>query len=367
MTPVQADRAREQRTRFTGPAFLVQVGLLLALIVTPLLVPSFRVMDVLAKIMIFTVAVASFDLILGYTGQLSLGHAMFFGFGAYSLALVSYHSQSPQLYHIPLAAGIAIALSVVSALVIAFFSLRVKAIFFAMMTLALAEFAHILAVQWYDLTLAGDGVSFKLPGIFSVGWSAGDLFGTEINGRLATYYFILTASLLLFVGLLRFVRSPVGRVLKGIRDNKQRAVALGFRTFRYETFSIVFGSTVASLAGLLFAMWLRYVNPDSVMSLALMLNILLMVIIGGMGTMYGAIIGAAFLQIAETWLPDMQKLAVVFFPTSEIAQRLAERWILYFGILFVLVVYFFPNGFVGAARNIIRRRKASRELRIPGT
>ncbi len=358
LTPVQAERASWQRTRFTGPVFLMQMSLLLALTLIPLLIPSFRVTDVLAKIMIFTVAVASFDLILGYTGQLSLGHAMFFGFGAYSLALVTYHSGLPKLYHIPVAAGIAVALSVVLALIIAFFSLRVKAIFFAMMTLALAEFAHILAVQWYDLTLAGDGVSFKLPGIFSVGWSAGDLLGVEINGRLVTYYFIMIASVLLFVGLVRFVRSPVGRVLKSIRDNKQRAVALGFRTFRYETLSIVFGSAVASLAGLLFAMWLRYVNPDSVMSLALMLNILLMVIIGGMGTMYGAIIGAAFLQIAETWLPDLQKLAVAFFPTSEIVQRLAERWILYFGILFVLVVYFFPNGFVGTARNIIKRRKA---------
>jgi branched-chain amino acid transport system permease protein len=90
-----------------------------------------------------------------------------------------------------------------------------------------------------------------------------------------------------------------------------------------------------------------------------MLNILLMVIIGGLGTMYGAIIGAAFLQIAETWLPDLQKLAVTFFPTSEIAQRLAERWILYFGILFVLVVYFFPKGFVGTARDLIKQYKTA--------
>lgn len=361
LTPVQAERSREQRTWFRSWAFLVQVLLLLALILIPLVIPSFRVLDVLAKIIILTVAVASFDLILGYTGHLSLGHAMFFGFGAYSLALVIYHSGSPQLYHIPIAAGIAIALSVVLALIIAFFSLRVKAIFFAMVTLALAEFAHILAIQWYDLTLAGDGVSFKLPGIFSVSWSAGKFLGVEINGRLVTYYFILIVSVLLFAGLLRFVRSPVGRVLKSIRDNRQRAVALGFRTFRYETFSVVFGSTVASLAGILFAMWLRYVNPGSVMSLDLMLNILLMVIIGGLGTMYGAIIGAAFLQIAQTWLPDLQKLAVAFFPTSEIAQRLAERWILYFGILFVLVVYFFPKGFVGTARQLIKQYKTAKK------
>ena len=360
-TPVRIEREREQRTRFTRPTFLIQVLLVLGLAVTPLLVPSFRVMDVLAKVIILTVAVASFDLILGYTGQLSLGHAMFFGIGAYSLGLVIYHSGSPQWYHLVLAPVIAIGISVALAVVIAFFSLRVKAIFFAMMTLALAEFAHILAIQWYGLTLAEDGVSFKLPGVLSVAWSGGTVWGTEINGRLLTYYLILVVAVLLFIGLLRFVRSPVGRVLQSIRENEPRSIALGFRTFRYQTFSIVFGSSVASLAGVLFALWLRYVNPESVMSTPLMLNILLMVIIGGMGTLYGSFIGAAFLQTAEAWLPDLQKLAVALVPGNQIVQRLAERWILYFGIMFVLVVFFFPKGFVGTARDMIKRKPSAGE------
>jgi branched-chain amino acid transport system permease protein len=354
-TPVQKDRAAWQRDRFRSNSLVFQLLLVLALILAPFLVPSFRVMDVLAKIMIFTIAVASFDLILGYTGQLSLGHAMFFGIGAYSLGLVIYHSGAPHWYHILLAAGVAILISILVAVIIAFFSLRVKAIFFAMMTLALAEFAHILAIQWYGLTLAEDGVSFKLPGVFAVGWSGGELFGTEINGRLMVYYFILIAMVLLFIGLVRFVRSPVGRVLKSIRENEPRAIALGFRTFRYQTFAIVFGSAVASLAGILFAMWLRYVNPESVMATPIMLNILLMVIIGGLGTLYGSMIGAAFLQVAETWLPELQNVAQALLPDVEIVQRMAERWILYFGILFVLVVFFFPKGVVGTARDLIKR------------
>jgi branched-chain amino acid transport system permease protein len=355
-TPVQKDRAAWRRTRFRNTSVLLQLLVMVILTLAPLLVPSFRVMDVLAKVMIFTIAVASFDLILGYTGQLSLGHAMFFGIGAYSLALVIYHSAAPHWYHIVLAAGVAIAISVVLAVVIAFFSLRVKAIFFAMMTLALAEFAHILAIQWYDLTLAEDGVSFKLPGVFAVGWSGGKIFGTDINGRLMVYYFILITMVLLFVGLIRFVRSPVGRVLKSIRENEPRSIALGFRTFRYQTFAIVFGSAVASLAGILFAMWLRYVNPESVMATPVMLNILLMVIIGGLGTMYGSMIGAAFLQVAEAWLPELQNVAQAVLPDVQIIQRLAERWILYFGILFVLIVFFFPKGVVGTARELMKKR-----------
>jgi len=114
---------------------------------------------------------------------------------------------------------------------------------------------------------------------------------------------------------------------------------------------------VASLAGVLFAMWLGYVNPTSVLGIPVMLNVLLMVIIGGMGTLYGSIMGAAFIQVAEAWLPDLQKLAMLLLPGVEMAQRLAERWILYFGILFILVVIFFPKGIVGTARDVIARRK----------
>jgi branched-chain amino acid transport system permease protein len=360
-TPVQLDRFNAGKNKYRGLSFWVQMALVAGLAVAPLILPSFRAMDVLAKVMIFTVVVASFDLILGYTGQLSLGHAMFFGIGAYSVALVIYHAGSPHWYHLILAAGIAILISVVLAVIIAFFSLRVKAIFFAMMTLALAEFTHILAIQWYDLTMAEDGVSFKLPGILSVNWQGGTFFNTEINGRLITYYLILVVSVLLFVGLLRFVHSPVGRVLQSIRENEPRSIALGFRTFRYQTLSVVFGSVVASIGGMLFALWLRYVNPESVLATPIMLNILLMVIIGGLGTLYGSIVGAAFLQVAEAWLPGIQKVAVTVFPKVDWIQRLAERWILYFGILFVLVVFFFPKGFVGTARDMIRGGKKGRK------
>ncbi len=360
ISPVQQERLLEQRTRYTRPSFIVQVILVAVLLAVPWTFSSFRVIDLVAKIMIFAVFVASYDLLLGYSGLLSLGHSMFFGIGAYSLALVIYHWGPPTMVHIILAAGVALGLSISMALVIAFFSLRVKAIFFAMMTLALAEFADILAVQWYDLTRAEDGVSFKLPGIFNVDWSAPRLFGMEVNGRLMTYYFILIVSVLLFIGLLRFVRSPVGRVLKAVRDNEPRATALGYHTFRYQVLAIVFSSSIASLTGILYAMWLCYVNPGSVLSLPIMLNVLLMVIIGGLGTMYGSIVGAAFIKIAETWLPDLQKVARSLLPHVEIAQRLAERWILYFGILFILVVFFFPKGFVGTAREIIKRRQGRR-------
>ena len=357
LTPVQQYRLNQARTRFTRPSFLIQLALLACLLATPIVVPSFRVMDVVAKIMIFSVVVASFDLILGYTGILSFAHGMFFGLGAYSVALLVYHSGQPAWHHLPLAVLIALGLSVGVALLISFFSLRIKAIFFAFMTLALAEFGHILGYQWSDLTMGEDGISFDLPGFFNVNWSGGTILGAELNGRLVTYYLILVVSVLLFLGLVRFVRSPLGRVLKSIRSNEPRAVALGYKTFHYQTFGIVFGSAVSALAGILFAMWLGYVNPDSVLGTALTLNILLMCVIGGLGTLYGGIIGAAFITITQAWLPDLQKLVAAVFPNFEILQRMAERWIFYFGILFILVVFFFPKGIIGTMRDSARQKR----------
>lgn len=358
LSPVHLDYMQEQRTRFVSPTFLLQIALAASLLAGPLLVPSFQVMDVMAKIMIFTVVAASYDLILGYTGSLSLAHGMFFGMGAYALGLVCYHSGSPHWYHLILAAGIAIFLGIVFSLLISLFSLRVKAIFFAMVTLAIAEYAHILGIQWSELTLGEDGISFELPWIFHSDWSAGRFLLSEIDDRLMIYYLIFLSSLLLFMGLVRFVRSPLGRVLKSIRSNENRAVALGFKTFQYKTVAVVFGSTLSSIAGVLFAMWLRYVNPDSVLGLGLMVNVLLMVLIGGLGTLYGGIIGVAFIIVSENWLPGALKAAAGIFPPSEIITRLADRWHLYFGVLFILVIIFFPRGVVGTFRQVIARRKA---------
>jgi branched-chain amino acid transport system permease protein len=347
---------KEQNTT-NKPIAYMQTGLILLFAVMPFIFPSFKLMDVMAKIMIFTIVVASFDLLLGYTGILSFAHGMFFGIGAYSVALILYYSSTPEWYHIVIATIISLVISIALALIISFFSLRVKAIFFAMLTLALAEFAHILGVQWTSLTGGEDGISFSLPSIFNFNNSLGTVFNTQINGRLIVYYLILVCTVLLFAGLLRFIRSPLGRVLKSIRDNEQRTIALGYQTFSYQIYSIVFSSAIASLGGILFAMWLCYVNPDSVFHTAIMVNILLMVLIGGMGTLYGSMIGAAFLIITENWLPGLLKSIAALTPENIVVLKMADRWQLYFGILFVLVVIFFPKGVIGTIRSFLDKKR----------
>ena len=182
--------------------------------------------------------------------------------------------------------------------------------------------------------------------------------GVEITGKIITYYFILLSCTALFLAMLRFTHSPLGRVLQAIRDNAQRAEALGNKTFVYQSISITFGCIMAALIGGLYAMWMEYVNPESSLGvMTIMLDVLLMVIIGGMGTLYGGIIGAAFLKITQTFLPDLQHLAKDLFPGAPMLHNILERWLLLFGILFILVVIFFPKGVIGSVKDRLALKK----------
>ena len=357
MNPVQRFRLREKEDRFKSPYFFLRLLLLAFFIFTPFLFHSFEILDVVLKIIIFSALVASYDIILGYTGIVSLGHVMYFGIGAYlvgifvgKLGLISYG-------YLALAILIAVVISGILSVLIGFFSLRIRAIFFAMITLAFLEFISILASQLRSITGGEDGISFKLPHILAIDYSFGRFLGIEITGRIVSYYLILFICLILFLLMLRFVHSPVGRVLQSIRDNEQRSIALGYRTYLFQVIASSFASCVAAVTGGCFAMWVRYVSPDSSVSVSIMLDVLLMVIVGGMGTIYGGIFGAAFLMVTRAFLPKLQILITSLLPGVPIAIRLSERWLFYFGLLFILIVYFFPKGIVGTAQEIIFKRK----------
>jgi branched-chain amino acid transport system permease protein len=341
VTPVEEARRAEARRRWRRPAPYAWLAIVAAFAAVPL-VPSFQVVDLALKIAIFAALVASYDVLIGYTGIVSFGHAMFFGFGAYGLALAVGRSGEPTYGNLLLGLVAAVFVSAVVAVVIGAFSLRVKAIFFAMITLAFAEFALILAVQLSAFTGGEDGVSPTFPGVLA--------------SRTVAYYVVLAVALALFLLMTRFVRSPVGRVLQAIRDNELRAEALGFRTFVFQSVASSFGSVVATILGGCYAIWVGYVNPESVLGIHIMLDVLLMVIIGGIGTLYGGVIGAAFLLTAQTLLPGLRAVGA---SGSEWVQRLTERWPLYFGVLFILVVFFFPRGVIGTLRERAVRHRTS--------
>jgi branched-chain amino acid transport system permease protein len=223
-----------------------------------------------------------------------------------------------------------------------------------MITLAIASAFAILASQLSSFTGGEDGRTYRVPELLRPATRLidGSFFGVELTGRVVTYYLVLASSLILFLLLLRIVNSPFGRVLQAIRENEFRAEALGYRTVVYRTIATCIAAAMAAMAGAAMALWLRYTGPDTTLSLSIMIDILLMVVIGGMGTLYGAVLGATLFVLAQNYLQDLMARAAEATAALPLLPRLLhpDRWLLWLGLLFVLSVYFFPNGIVGSLR-----------------
>jgi branched-chain amino acid transport system permease protein len=338
------------RSRFLAAVLLV---LFVALALTPLIFPGAKALSVAAKILVFVVLVASFDLLLGYTGIVSFAHTMFFGIGAYGIAIASTR-MGPGWSAILVGLALALGLSFVLALLVGLFSLRVRAIFFSMITLAVAAAFQTLASQLSEITGGEDGLSFKMPQVLSPGWQVFEepVLGLNIDGRMVTYYLLFVVAVALFLAMLRIVNSPFGRVLQAIRENEFRAEAIGYRVVYFRTMSSILSALFATLAGAMLAIWLRYNGPDTSLSFEIMLDVLLIVVIGGMGTVYGAFLGAGIFVVAQSYLQDLLKLgseSVSAVPWLS-ALLSPDRWLLWLGLLFVLSVYYFPTGIVGRLR-----------------
>jgi branched-chain amino acid transport system permease protein len=340
---------------------LLLVACVLGLAFTPFLFPGTKALNVAAKIIVFIVLVASFDLLLGYTGIVSFAHTMFFGIGAYGVAIASARL-GPTWQALAIGVSLALVASLLLSLLIGLFSLRVKAIFFAMITLAVASAFLTLASQLSDFTGGEDGLTFKLPEALrpDTMYLDAPLFGAAIDGRLLSYYVLYFVALGLVLVMLRIVNSPFGRVLQAIRENDFRAEAIGYRTVVYRTLSNVLSALFATLAGCLLALWLRYNGPDTTLSFEIMLDVLLIVVIGGMGTIYGAVIGSVLFVLAQSYLQDLMKLGASAVEGVPVLSQLIspDRWLLWLGILFVLSVYHFPAGVVGRLRAVGQTRKA---------
>jgi branched-chain amino acid transport system permease protein len=332
---------------------VILLAILIGLAGAPFWFGGAQPINTAAKVCVFILLVASYDLLIGYTGVVSFAHTMFFGIGGYGVGLALYAwgaTWSAVLGGLALALLLGVAL----ALVVGLFSLRVRAIFYAMMTLAVASAFAVLASQLSGLTGGEDGRSFRVPELLRPGTKLLDapVFGVEVNGRLVAYYIVFISALALFLAMLRIVNSPFGRVLQAIRENDFRAEALGYRTVYYRTAANCLAAAIAVLAGALYALWLRYTGPDTTLSFTIMVDILLMVVIGGMGTLYGAAIGATLFVVAQNYLQKLMGAAAAATEGVPLLPRLLDpdRWLLWLGVLFVLSVYFFPTGVVGRLR-----------------
>ncbi len=335
------------RSRLLAALLLVTLAGLAA---APFVAGGARALHTAATICVFIVLVGSYDLLLGYTGIVSFAHTMFYGIGAYGVGLALAGIGATWGAACAGLAG-ALAVALLLALAIGLLSLRVRALFFAMITLAVASAFGVLASQLSGFTGGEDGRNFQVPALLRPDFHLVEfqVLGRSVDGRLVAYYLLFGACLALFLFLLRVVNSPFGRVLQAIRENDFRAEALGYRTVVYRTAANCVAALVATLAGALMALWLRYVGPRSVLGFEIMTDILLIVVIGGMGRMYGAVLGSVLFLVAQNYLqPAMGRAADALSGLPWLARALhPDRWMLWMGILFVSCVYYFPAGIVG--------------------
>ena len=313
----------------------VFLGLIvLVLVVFPFVSDSRTWTILLTQIFIFSILAMSYDILLGYTGIVSFGHAMFFGMGAYTTA-VMLKRMDPSIGVFIMSIGFGMLLAGLISFFIGLLTLRLKSHFFAMLTMAVSGLFLVLAEKWRTMTQGNDGFTFKAPEIF--------------KDRMMFYFVTLACLVLVYLLLRRFVNSPFGRVLVAVRENEQRTKSLGFNTLHYKVIASVVAGVIASLAGSLYAVSLRFVNT-SVLTLDITLDALLMTIIGGVGTLIGPIIGAGVIELAQHYLSGLAKDYPIF-----------ERWIIFFGIVYILAVIFFPRGIVGTFREKLWKRKVKKQ------
>ena len=286
---------------------------------------------------ILAILAVSYNLMFGFTGVVSFGHAAFFGMGAYTVGILMKLLEAPWW----LAILGALIVGVVIALIKGVVGLRIKGLYFALFTLAFAQVFFLLAGNriLVDITGAEDGFTFKVP----------DWLNTTQN-RLLFYFITLVVLALSFVLVRRLMNSPTGRVLSALRDNEARAQMLGYNTFTFKLIAIVLAGILATLAGVLRGLALKGANPG-VLSLDFTMTPLIMTLIGGAGTFAGPVLGAFLIHLIEEALRD----TVVTVGSASI--NIGERWALILGVLFIFSVMVFPQGIVGTLRGLRLRRK----------
>jgi branched-chain amino acid transport system permease protein len=295
------------------------------------------------RILIFALAALSLDLVLGYGGLVSFGHAAFIGIGAYTVGILFYHdAMSVPLLGLPgtrsafVVWPLAALLSGLCALLIGAICLRTRGIFFIMITLA---FAQMLFYLFVSLRQYGgeDGIPLWSRSTFG-GW-------LDLESNTTLYYVCLAILAVAVLAALRMVRSPFFQVIRGAKDNERRVAALGYPVFRYQLAAFVLSGMLAGLAGVLLANATGFVGP-AYMEWIRSGELIVMVVLGGMGTVIGPVLGAAALLLLEEFIP----LAL-----DGVQAGFGEHWRIVLGPLLLAVVLLAPNGLLGLLPARLRR------------
>ena len=318
-------RARHAVVYWTG--FSVVLALL---IIAPLVLPEFW-RRFLTEILIWGLLAMSSDILIGYTGMISFGHSAFFGLGMYGAAAALISVQPPNLW-LAMLYGLVGAAAVAG--FVAYFSTRLRDIYFAITTLIFSQIFYVIIFTWTEVTGGENGLTFSRPplaisGLFSV------RFTTE-----TLHWFVVVVVTLSYLLLRRITQSPFGMVLQSIRENEARTRAIGYPIERYKIVAVMLSGLFAGLAGVLYALQNRFAAPDFVFFLVSGETVIYNVI-GGIGTLVGPIVGAGFFHL-------MRELLSRFFGEQ-------FPYLIPLGLIFIAMIIFLPQGILGFARRWLNR------------
>ena len=308
----------------SGLAALWSMGVIV-LVTLPLILSPYYV-GLVVKMMVFALFAMSLDLLLGYAGMPSLGHAAYFGMAAYTTGLLALKAG----WTVWLALPAGIAMAALTSIVFGLLALRTRGSYFLMITLALSQVLWGIAFGWRSLTGGDDGLPEVPRPNLSLPWSMSD--------NTPFYYFVLLFFVVGTMVLVRIVASPFGYVLRGIRESETRMLVLGYNVWRYKLVAFVVAAAFAGLAGCLYVYFNRFVSPDYV-HVVRSAEVLLMVILGGAGTLIGPAVGATLIVLLENLISTY-----------------TERWVTVLGIIYVLVALLAPNGIAGLIASLRKQR-----------
>jgi branched-chain amino acid transport system permease protein len=314
------------------PARHIELLVLALLIAMPFVVTSPFYVTVFTEALIFAIAAMSLDLLLGYTGLASFGHAAFFGLGAYAAGLIGVH-YSPAL---PLTLGAAICIGAFAALLGGWLAIRAGGIYFIFLTLALSQMVFAVVFKWRALTGGDDGLSgVPRPDLW--------VLQTLVNSADNKVFYLLTLMMfaLTYLLLRRIVGSSFGTVLIGIRENAGRMASIGYNVQAYKMAAFVIAGGVAGLAGGLYAHQFQLVSPDQV-HWQTSAFLIVMVVLGGSGSLVGPALGALLIVLLQS-----------------IVSTYTQRWPLIMAAMFIAVVMFARGGLWGIVQRLSSQREPS--------
>lgn len=288
-------------------------------------------LTVLTELLIFGMFAMSLDIILGYTGMVSFGHAAFFGVGAYISAFILLHTNLP----LPIAILSGALGSAVIAFPIGYLCTRVTGVYFAILTLAFAQMIYTIAFKWYSVTGGSDGIA-GIPRSYL--WFR----VIDLNPAVAFYYFVFAFTIVCIFVCMHIIESPFGRTLHAIRENERKVESLGINTKGIKLMSFVIAAFFGGVSGSLFSPFAGFTSPELLFWLYSG-TCLIMVILGGVGTLLGPIVGA-----------------MLFITLEEMLSSYTENYLIYIGVIFILMVFFIPDGIVGFFSNLWKQRRQSR-------